>query len=92
MKRAGLLVLLLCFGATARPARAQRLNVDPNHPYSASEQKQSEKLYNKTLKEQQKARKKNEKAQQKAYKKQQKQMNKDNAARQKQIDAANLHH
>jgi len=91
MKRARTFVLLLGLGAVALPAGAQRLSVDPNHPYSASEQKQAEKLYNKQMKAQEKAKKRNEKAQQKAYKKQQKQMKKDNAARQKQIDAANHH-
>jgi hypothetical protein len=92
MKRARKLVLLLMgFAAMVLPAGAQRLSVDPNHPYSASEQKQSEKLYSKQLKAQEKAQKRNEKARQKAYKQQQKQMKKDNAARQKQIDASNHH-
>jgi hypothetical protein len=84
--------LLICFAASALSAPAQRLNVDPAHPYSASEQKQAENLYKKTLKEQEKAQKKTEKAQHKAWKKQQKQMNKDNEARQKQIDQAQHHH
>ena len=91
MKHALTLVLLIGLSAMAMPAGAQRLSVDPNHPYSASEQKQSEKLYSKQMKAQEKAKKKNEKAQQKAHKKQQKQMKKDNAERQKQIDASNHH-
>jgi hypothetical protein len=91
MKRvAGLVLTVICIGA-ALPVRGQKLNVDPAHPYSAAEQKQSQKLYEKQLKQQQKAQKKDQKAQQKAYKKQQKQMKKDNAARQKQIEQANRH-
>ena len=93
MKRAtASALLLICFGASALPARAQRLNVDPAHPYSASEQKQAEQLYKKSLKEQEKAQKKAEKAQRKAWKKQQKQMAKDDQARQKQIEQAQHHH
>jgi esterase/lipase len=86
-----LVLLVMGFGVAALPVGAQRLNVDPAHPYSPAEQKQSEKLYQNSLKQQHKAQKKNQKAQQKAYNKQQKQMKKDNAARQQQIDRANHH-
>ena len=82
----GLVLAVICCGATALHAGAQRLNVDPAHPYSASEQRQADKLYKKSLKEQDKAQKKAEKAQHKAWKKQQKQMAKDDQARQKEID------
>jgi esterase/lipase len=86
-----LVLLVMGFGVAALPVGAQRLNVDPAHPYSPAEQKQSEKSYQNSLKQQQKAQKKNQKARQKAYNKQQKQMKKDNAARQQQIDRANHH-
>ncbi len=87
MKRATILAfLLVCMGVSALPARAQRVNFDPAHPYSASEQKQADKLYKKSLKDQEKARKKNEKAQRKAFKKQQKEADKAGKARQQQIE------
>jgi len=76
----------LLLGILALPTYAQRLSVDPSHPYSPSEQKQSEKLYKQSLKRQEKTAKKNEKAQKKAWKKQQKEANKVNKARQQQIE------
>ena len=92
MKRvAGFLLTMMCFSAAPQLARAQRLSVDPAHPYSAGEQKQSEKLYKKSLKQQEKAQKKAQKAGRKEWKKQQKEGAKVNQARQKQIDAANRH-
>ena len=71
--------LVLLPAALALPACAQRLNVDPSRPYSTSEQRQANKLYRKSLKQQEKARKK-------AWKKQQKEANKVNKARQQQIE------
>jgi len=79
--------LAVVLGTGAAAARAQRLNVDPAHPYSSSEQKQADKLYKKSLKQQEKAQKKAEKARHKAWKKQQKEADKVNKARQKQIDS-----
>jgi len=89
MKRATVSLLLL--GAMSLPVCAQRLNVDPAHPYSSSEQKQADKLYKKSLKEQQKANKKNEKANRKAFKKQQKEADKVNRQRQQQIEQSQHH-
>jgi hypothetical protein len=92
MKRiAGLVLAMMCSGAAPQPACAQRLTVDPAHPYSTAEQKQSEKLYKKSLKQQEKAQKKAQKAHRKEWKKQQKEGAKVNQARQKQIDAAKHH-
>jgi len=88
---AGLILLVIFVGATALPGNAQRLNVDPAHPYSSSEQKQADKLYKKSLKQQAKSQKKNEKAQRKAWKKQQKEADRVNRERQKQIDQTNHH-
>src|SRR5215470_10603444 len=82
MKRATIAALLL--GGLALPVCAQRLSVDPSHPYSASEQKQAQKAYNKSLKQQQKAAKKNQRAQQKDA-------SKVNKARQQQIEQAQHH-
>jgi len=91
MKHLAASLLLLCLAALPNGARAQRLNVDPAHPYSPSEQKQADKLYKKSLKQQEKAQKKGEKARHKQFKKQQKEANKVNKARQQQIDQANHH-
>ena len=88
---AGLTLAMMFFSAEPQLARAQRLSVDPAQPYSAAEQKQSEKLYKKSLKQQEKAQKKDQKARHKERKKQQKEGAKVNQARQKQIDQANHH-
>ena len=89
MRRATTSTILL--GFLSLPVSAQRLNVDPKQPYSASEQKQAQKLYNKSLKQQQKAAKKNQKAQQKAWKNQQKEADKVNKQRQQQIEQSQHH-
>lgn len=89
MKRSIILGLLVA--GLAMPVCAQKLNVDPSHPYSSSEQKQADKLYKKSLKQQEKAAKKNEKAQKKAWKKQQKEADKVNKQRQKQIEESQHH-
>jgi IMP dehydrogenase/GMP reductase len=90
MKRfARLALALICIGGAARLVEAQRLNVDPAHPYSGAEQKQNEQLYKKSLKQQEKAQKKAEKARRKEHKKQLKEGERINQARQKQIDRAN---
>lgn len=91
MKRLAAFLLLLCLAAVPNSGSAQRLNVDPAHPYDANEQKQADKLYKKSLKKQENAQKKDQKARHKEWKKQQKEGAKVNQARQKQIDQANHH-